>query len=206
MESNKIPVNNQGIGIEDVFAEVEKFSEYQSLNQKETLRLRLLAEEMMGLVRGIVGGFEAYFWLAGEKKNISLHLEAYTSMDIDKRDELLAMATSGKNMAARGFMGKVRDMFETYLLSSDALNQYAVNNGINLFPYGEMDMMTAGMDWGTNFWSLERYRSDVEGHRQEASAAEAWDELEKSIVARLADDVLVGIRSDKVELIIKKKF
>lgn len=33
-----------------------------------------------------------------------------------------------------------------------------------------------------------------------------WDHLDKSIVARLADDVIVGVRSKKVEIIIKKKF
>ena len=35
---------------------------------------------------------------------------------------------------------------------------------------------------------------------------EAWDELEKSIIANLADDVLVGVRKDKVEILIIKKF
>ena len=67
-------------------------------------------------------------------------------------------------------------------------------------------MMYTGMDWTSHYWSLDRYRSEVEEHRTEASAAQAWDELEKSIVGKLADDVLVGIRSDKVELIIKKSF
>ena len=33
-----------------------------------------------------------------------------------------------------------------------------------------------------------------------------WDQLEKSIVTRLADDVIVGVRGKKAEIIIKKKF
>ena len=36
--------------------------------------------------------------------------------------------------------------------------------------------------------------------------SEEWDQLEKSIVAKLADDVIVGVRGKKVEIIIKKKF
>lgn len=41
---------------------------------------------------------------------------------------------------------------------------------------------------------------------EDTAAEEAWDELEKSIVAKLADDVQVGIRSGKVELVIRKRF
>ena len=33
-----------------------------------------------------------------------------------------------------------------------------------------------------------------------------WDQLEKSIVAKLADDVIVGVRGKKVEIIIIKEF
>ena len=37
-------------------------------------------------------------------------------------------------------------------------------------------------------------------------AEAALDELEKSIVARLADDVVVGVKGDRVDLIITKAF
>lgn len=206
METNKIAVNNRGIGMASAYAELEKFAQYQGLSYKDSLRLRLLAEEMFGMVQGIVGDFGAYFWLEGERKNTSLHLEAYVEMDMDKREELLSVSTSGKNMAARGVMGKLRDLMESYLLNYEDISKYAADSGVNLFPYDDSGMMYTGMDWTSHYWSLDRYRSEVEEHRSEASAAQAWDELEKSIVGKLADDVLVGIRSDKVELIIKKSF
>ncbi len=34
----------------------------------------------------------------------------------------------------------------------------------------------------------------------------AWDELEKSIVANIADEVQVGVQKDSVELVIIKQF
>ena len=43
-------------------------------------------------------------------------------------------------------------------------------------------------------------------HKQENSENEKWDELEKSIVAKLADDVIVGVRGKNVEIVIKKEF
>ena len=38
-----------------------------------------------------------------------------------------------------------------------------------------------------------------------ASATEMWDELEKSVVTHVADDVRVSIRGQQAELIILKK-
>ncbi len=206
METGKIAINNRGIGMTKAFAELDKFAQYQGLNRKEALRLRLLTEEMFGMVQGIVGDFGAYFWLEGENKKTEIHLEAYVNMDMDKREELLSVSSSGKNMAAKGVMGKLRDLMESYLLNYEDISRYAADSGINMFPYDDYGMMYAGMDWNSHYWSLEKYKNGVEEHKGENSAAQAWDELEKSIVGKLADDVLVGIRSDKVELIIKKNF
>ena len=207
METSKIAVSDRGIGRRQAFDELEKFAAYQEMSHKEALRLRLLAEEMLGMLGGIVGDYGAYFWIEGEKKNVALHLDAYVKMDIDKKEELLAVASSGRNMAAKGLMGRIRDMVENCLLNYDDTSQYALDSGMSLMPNDDYGMMNAGMEWADVRWSLDQYRVYVEAHHSDdAAAEEAWDELEKSIVAKLADDVQVGIRSDKVELVIRKKF
>ena len=53
-------------------------------------------------------------------------------------------------------------------------------------------------------WTLERYVAQQK-EKKSGSGAE-WDQLEKSIVAKLADDVIVGVRGRQVEIIIKKEF
>ena len=35
---------------------------------------------------------------------------------------------------------------------------------------------------------------------------EAWDELEKSVIAKIADDVIVGLKGKRVDIIVKKSF
>ena len=50
-----------------------------------------------------------------------------------------------------------------------------------------------------NEWSLSRYQLQKDAKEEE------WDELEKSVVAKLADDITVGVKNGKVELVIKKK-
>ena len=51
-------------------------------------------------------------------------------------------------------------------------------------------------------WSLEQYRSTV--RREEKT--EEWDELEKSVIASVADDVIVGVTGKQADIIIIKKF
>ena len=53
-------------------------------------------------------------------------------------------------------------------------------------------------------WSLKAYRDAVAENREKEP--EKWDELEKSITAKLADDVKIFIRGNNVEMVIEKAF
>lgn len=205
MQTNKIAVSNSGTGVDEALREVERFAEYQHLTHKEALRLRLLAEEMMGMVKGIVGDFVAEFWVQGEGKNTELHLQAHTALDLEKREELLAVSSTGKNAASRGVMGKLRDLFEEYMLLYDEIGRSGADALPGMLAYD--DMLGVGMDWVAHSWSMERYRTGVSDRMGESeSAAQAWDEMEKSIVGKLADDVTVGMTGNKVEMTVRKQF
>lgn len=199
MKTNVIAVQNTGDGIDDALKETERFAEYQHLNHREALRLRLLAEEMMGMVKGIVGEFKAKFWIEGENKNVQLVLEADAFVDLEQRDRLLAVSSSGKNYAHRTFMGKLAGLFETCMMSYDETGAYAWQNA----DFGYEMMPGYGYE---RAWSLGSLRSDIGSNSGNAAKREEWDELEKSIVAKLADEVIVGVKSRKVQMIIKKKF
>ena len=54
------------------------------------------------------------------------------------------------------------------------------------------------------YWSLDAYKERITEIRDAQEAKAAWDELEKSVVYRLADEVQVGIRRIKVELVVEK--
>ena len=55
-------------------------------------------------------------------------------------------------------------------------------------------------------WSLHSYKDALNEKQETPEVDRAWDELEKSIVASLSDDVLVGVAGDKATLTILKKF
>ena len=54
---------------------------------------------------------------------------------------------------------------------------------------------------------MQAYKAGVEDHLGESSEADAaWDEMEKSIVANIADDVSVSIKYSEVIIVITKAF
>ena len=60
----------------------------------------------MSLVRAITGDFEGKFWIEDKDNEFQLHLQTLAMIDPDQKKLLISVASSGKNEAARGFMGQ----------------------------------------------------------------------------------------------------
>ena len=203
MKTSEIRITSRGDGMEEALAATERLGLDSGLGHKENLRLRLLAEELIGLQRGITGSVEADYRAWQEDKKFTLCLRADVNMSMELRRQLLAASSSGKNAAAKGLMGRIRDMIATILLPE---KESSLPSGLSL---GLMSMgsPTQYRSGDAYAWTLKRYMSEVSSSReQDEEAAEAWDELEKSIVANLADDVSVRIEGSGVEIVITKAF
>lgn len=209
MQTDKIKVTSGGIGREEALKEVERFSEYEKLDSKQSLRIRLLAEESLGMISAIAHDFDAYFWLEDEEGECRIHLKAKTAMDLEKKEELLSVSTSGKNAARKGFMGKIRDIFENGIYNVNEVDKLTCEYDGGSMMYASMGTFApdaASFNSLIYKWSLNRYRTKLSEELDDNPVAnEAWDELEKSIVASIADDVEVSVAGSDVELVIKKK-
>ena len=211
MQTDKIRIRSTGEGAEEVLEEASKFASYSGLDKKSALRVRLLAEETLGMVSAITGDFNADFWIESDKKcAVRICVEALTDMDFKKKQDLINASTKKKNEAAKGFMGKIRQIIENGLYSIDEVGSLQAEYGTGSVMYANMGMCE--IDPGSaihsmNYmWSLENYRNSVQNASEtDLAVKEAWDELEKSIVASIADDVRVGVSGNKVELFIEKR-
>ena len=101
MKTDVIAISPLGEGMAEALKEIERAAAYRGMTPKESLRLQLLGEEMMGMLRTIVGEGKSSFWVEAEGKTFSLHLRAGVRMNADLRDDLLKAATSGKNAAVK---------------------------------------------------------------------------------------------------------
>lgn len=191
MKTDVIRVASSGSGMEKALEQAEKVALYKGLPRKSALHLRLLTEEAMGLLRSITGDVDGLFWIEDDDETYELHLKVDTMTDEDQRKKLLSVSSSGKNEAAKGLMGKIRAFFEPA-------------EGIPVM----FDMtMADAPGWADFTWSLSAYQIQLQEmvEQKRNGADEAWDELEKSVVTHVADDVKVGIRGREVELVIVKK-
>ena len=203
MKTETVIITSRGSGMAEALLATEKLGADNGLAKKEKLRLRLLSEELIGLMRGIAGDVEALYWVEQAEKKYELHLKANVPMAPEIRRQLLAASSSGKNAAARGFMGKLREMIAFLTLSDE---QSALASA-------SMDLMSmggpAGYDAGLTsyIWSLNCYKAGVRRRMAEGGAAENdWEVLERSIVANLSDEVIVRIVGSEAEIIIAKTF
>ena len=101
MKSNICKLNEDLACLGTVLAEVEKVTTYNGLEDKKALRLRLLAEELCGMLPGLIENFSGEFWAENDGDDYELHVELKADdMNIDLRDELISVSKSGKNAAA----------------------------------------------------------------------------------------------------------
>ena len=205
MKTSEIIVTTRGEGMQEALAATEKLGQDSGLGHKENLRLRLLAEELIGLMRGITGSVEARYQVVQEGRKYALSLSADVILDQDMRRQLIAASSSGKNSAAKGLMGKIREMVAIVLLPKSQSSAALANLSLGLISLGSPMGYAAGED--SYIWSMSTYMSELQGNMDEAEdTKEAYDELEKSIVANLADEVVVSIVGSAVEITITKAF
>lgn len=206
MVSDKFMVNSEADRMAAARYATESFAWQAKLDKRDTLRLDLLVEETLGMVKAMLDDFYGQLWFVANGKACEIHFEATADMDPDKRRELVSVSSSGKNAAAKGFMAKlgevISDAMHGFGQTMDEYGQQTIRYGVVHNP----GMMNPGMDV-MPIWTLQTYKDDLEQAREQDLAAEAAiDELERSIVARLADDVVVGVKGDRIDLVISKKF
>ena len=190
MKSDVIEVSTSQDNTDLVLETADRVAGYYSLPEKSAMYLRLLTEEMMGMVRAIAGEVTGEFWIESEDgKEFALHLKVWKKMDQKAREQLIAASTTGTNEAHRGFMGKIRAFFE---------------------PLDDMPLlleMGSGEVRTDLTWSMKAYQEQLEEdvRQNKSGAKEAWDALERSVVAHVADEVKVRIDGYDVEMTAYKK-
>ena len=198
MKSDIIQVTNDGEGVKSAELQATKVAAFLELDQKDALHLALLTEEMMGMMLALTGQTKAVFWIESEDKKVTLHLRAETAMNSEMRQKLLSASSTGKNIAAKGIMGKIKDLFQRLIEPADDTDWSTTVLMQDINP--DADTIAS---LGICLWSLKQYKATLKAG---VGANKEWDELEKSIVSKLADEVQVGIIDDMVELIIFKSF
>ncbi len=204
MKSDVITVGNNEKLIAQALELTERYIYEAGLEGKKAIHLNLLTEEVLCMVRAMVGEFSARFWIEDEKGEFRINVDAVADVDRAKKKELLSVSSSGKNVANKGLMSKIGAFFSDCVDNYDQVMEYT--SSADNFGYVYAAGMPGTALTSTDMWTLSAYRSAVKRDKGEnEEAKEAWDELEKSVIANMADDVIVGVKDNHVTLTVVKR-
>lgn len=184
LKSNIVLENND---MKDLLAEVDRFTETQSLTKKERIRIRLLTKEAVGVLKATVkeGKGELKIESTENEYVISFAIDTPCISD-DSKEKLIETSSGNKNEFYQGFTGKIRQAIE-WLTNTDKYT--AANAAPAGYSMGFIDTSR-----GTQ-WSYQQFKKDITTDNKDN-----WDELERSVLSKLANEILVGVSEHTVSL------
>jgi len=170
---------------------LEQIDILPALEPKQRNCLRLLTEEMFGMMETVLEHREATFEIEADKDGLfQLHLITRAAVSEKARSEFLSMSTDGKNLAHKGIKGKMVAMLEAF-----------ADGNVDNSAYYAMPMVLEPGDY-SHLWQMSTYLAQESADDK----AKDWDGMERSIIVNFADDVLIGVRDNKLEMVVKKNF
>ena len=196
--TEKLWVSSSVRRIDDVMEILNEFAEKNGITGSEYTHLGLLAEETLGMASQLLRVYDGELWLEETATGYEIILEA------EARGNENGNAVPAA--APEGFMAKIAEM----------LNCSFMFENIAEMPEELADMLPDYMSYGireeketkawAGRWSLSAYRNSLRMQQEkDRTAHPALEELEKSIVAHLADEVTIGIRGHRIRLVISKE-
>ena len=178
-------------GMEIILSKMDAIGALCGLPPSDTGKLRLLTEEMLALTVRLFENLKYEFCAENKDKRFTLRLTAETAVNQSQKEKMLSLSKSGKNKAEQGVFGAISGVFESLLMNSSGVEQIFIPQ------YDGMEF--------TPYFALSVYRESILSAVR-AEPNELWDGLEKSIIATLAKDVIIGVKSNKVEMIVFAEF
>ena len=122
MKSEIIKISRAGDNLNRIFSETQKTAEYNSLDEKQAIKMRLIAEEFVGLLKELSQDFEGEFWIESENLAFSFIAQIYVNevMDLQTKRRFIDVSSAKKN-TTKGIIGKIRDVVENLLYPENAI-------------------------------------------------------------------------------------
>ena len=199
MTDNKILISSKNMVITEALDRVDRDIRELEIAHKDGMHLRLIAEETLGMLKAMAGDYSALVWIEQDGREASVNITAKADkMDREAKKEILSVSSSGKNASSKSFMSKIGDFIEKTLTDREEAIGLFDNYDSGIIDFSPADGEQGDM---MRAWSLDHYRRSLrEEGPADAVKEEVRDILEKSIVASLAKDVIVGVKKENVEM------
>lgn len=194
MKSNEIALSNSLSCAVNALQTVEQASEQAGFSREQTNILRLLTEEMIAMTTDILQACKGSLWMEWEGTACELHLTAVAPIEEAAKAALIEASKARVNTPVKGLKNRISALLAGMLSSVNSPELYAAMSAGFVGGIPSMPSMRT--------WSLAAY---AENQKQDQKDAEL-EGVEKSILTGLADDVVVSVKNNWVELVVRKAF
>ena len=194
MKSNEIALSNSLSCAVNALQTVEQASEQAGFSREQTNILRLLTEEMIAMTTDILQECKGSLWMEWEGTACELHLTAVAPMEEAAKAAFIEASRAKVNTPVKGLKTRISALLAGMLSSVNSPELYAAMSAGFVGGIPSMPSMRT--------WSLAAY---AENQKQDQKDAEL-EGVEKSILTGLADDVVVSVKNNWVELVVRKAF
>lgn len=185
------PIEGNKGDIERALTEVDSFSAFYGFDEVQAKRLRLIGEELLGMVGGVLDISNGRFWIEGGDGEVLVRLAAEAILGTVAKDELDQVS---KNAEYKGFSGLIKKTI-------DNIGEIFRDSGATMGNVTESEMGVGGVSIITQEevdWSLAKYQDSLDRDMK----AGTWDELEMSVLKKLSKDIKISYRNDRVDIIV----
>lgn len=171
MHTDHVKIGNVEKDLDRVYRIFDEFVKKMGFDKRNERRFRLLTEEVLRIAKVIVREATLDTWFEGEGDEAKIFLTVDNRFNVDDREKILSLSSSGKNSAEMGFFDKLLAIF----VADDPTDKT---------------------------WSLQSYREELlEKRKTDAYSQEAWDDLERSVIAGLSENIEVSVYDEVIKLV-----
>ena len=181
--TEKFSVLFTGENVEQVLDGAERFVWRMGCSRAERLQVRLLTEELMEALREIAPEFRMTVEYRGRGKRCNVRAIVKYVTDEEKKENLLELYSANDSLEGDGIVGMVRGVTARF--------------------------MAADQRQGDQTWNLREQLKSILNNDAQTSAEEmkmTQSEIQKRIIAKVADDITINSNDDEVVIDAVKYF
>lgn len=193
-KSKTITFDGSEKAVNAAIQEAERYSGSENLGKAMKLRIRLLSEELISMMRGLPNMKNGQFHIRRDGSDYEICFEADAKINKETRNSLVGVSSSNLNEAYTGIGGMVTQAIDSMMLMS--IND---KNGVSKASMNAMEESIGKADddykWSYNIYKEKEMQSQLEDDNSVNP-----EELGKSVLTKMSDDIRISVRTKHVSI------
>lgn len=192
LKTDEFIINMDRPQVTHALSEIQRAADYCGFGNKTSEKIRLISEEMILSTDFVLNKFDGKMWAETNKDKFEVHLAIEGLFTNDEKKELTSYKNSnGKDVYKKSFFSKIGDIITENLAADNMPLDLSMHSEL----YASSTVNPDIMAFRTTYMS--EYYKNYEPERE----TDEYSEIEKKIISKIADDVIVRAKTGFVEIV-----